>query len=167
MRAEAAQPQQCRLHRPASHLLRDVGQFRLGDYFKEQAIHHAWTPGKEWGLDPERLLVTIYRPDDEAFDLWKKLTGFTDEKIIRIPTKDNFWAMGSDGPCGPCSEIFYDHGDHIGAACRATPEEDGDRFVEIWNLVFMQNEQFEADEIVGDLTCSRSIPVWGSNASRR
>ena len=116
-----------------------LGNFSFGDYFKEQAIDHAWTLlTKEWGLDPERLLVTVYHTDDEAFDLWKKRTGFADEKIIRIPTKDNFWAMGSDGPCGPCSEIFYDHGDHIWGGPPGSPEEDGDRFVEIWNLVFMQ-----------------------------
>ncbi|MBX7492947.1 alanine--tRNA ligase [Qipengyuania sp. 1NDW9] len=128
-----------------------LGNFSFGDYFKEQAIDHAWTLlTKEWGLDPERLLVTVYHTDDEAFDLWKKRTGFADEKIIRIPTKDNFWAMGSDGPCGPCSEIFYDHGDHIWGGPPGSPEEDGDRFVEIWNLVFMQFTQ-EADEIVGDL----------------
>lgn len=128
-----------------------LGNFSFGDYFKEQAIDHAWTLlTKEWGLDPERLLVTVYHTDDEAFDLWKRRTGFADDKIIRIPTKDNFWAMGSDGPCGPCSEIFYDHGDHIWGGPPGSPEEDGDRFVEIWNLVFMQFTQ-EADEIVGDL----------------
>ena len=128
-----------------------LGNFSFGDYFKEQAIDNAWTLlSKEWGLDPDRLLVTVYHTDDEAFDLWKKRTGFADEKIIRIPTKDNFWAMGSDGPCGPCSEIFYDHGDHIWGGPPGSPEEDGDRFVEIWNLVFMQFTQ-ENDEIVGDL----------------
>ncbi|WP_324827088.1 alanine--tRNA ligase [Qipengyuania zhejiangensis] len=128
-----------------------LGNFSFGDYFKEQAILHAWTLlTKEWGLDPDRLTVTVYHTDDEAFDLWKKLTGFADHKIIRIPTKDNFWAMGSDGPCGPCSEIFYDHGDHIWGGPPGSPEEDGDRFVEIWNLVFMQHEQ-AADEIVSDL----------------
>ncbi|MBX7457221.1 alanine--tRNA ligase [Qipengyuania sp. 1NDH17] len=128
-----------------------LGNFSFGDYFKEQAIDHAWTLlTKEWGLDEDRLLVTVYHTDDEAFDLWKKRTGFADERIIRIPTKDNFWAMGSDGPCGPCSEIFYDHGDHIWGGPPGSPEEDGDRFVEIWNLVFMQFTQ-EADEIVGDL----------------
>ncbi|MXO95872.1 alanine--tRNA ligase [Erythrobacter aquimaris] len=128
-----------------------LGNFSFGDYFKEQAIDHAWTLlTKEWGLDPEKLLVTVYHTDDEAFELWKKRTGFADDKIIRIPTKDNFWAMGSDGPCGPCSEIFYDHGDHIWGGPPGSPEEDGDRFVEIWNLVFMQFTQ-EADEIVGDL----------------
>ncbi|MXO48349.1 alanine--tRNA ligase [Erythrobacter vulgaris] len=128
-----------------------LGNFSFGDYFKEQAIDNAWNLlTKEWGLDPERLLVTVYHTDDEAFELWKKRTGFADEKIIRIPTKDNFWAMGSDGPCGPCSEIFYDHGDHIWGGPPGSPEEDGDRFVEIWNLVFMQFTQ-ENDEIVGDL----------------
>ncbi len=128
-----------------------LGNFSFGDYFKEQAIDHAWTLlTKEWGLDKDRLLVTVYHTDDEAFDLWKKRSGFADERIIRIPTKDNFWAMGSDGPCGPCSEIFYDHGDHIWGGPPGSPEEDGDRFVEIWNLVFMQFTQ-EADEIVGDL----------------
>jgi len=128
-----------------------LGNFSFGDYFKEQAILHAWTLlTKEWGLDKDRLLVTVYHTDDEAFDLWKKLTGFADERIIRIPTKDNFWAMGSDGPCGPCSEIFYDHGDHIWGGPPGSPEEDGDRFVEIWNLVFMQFTQ-ETDKIVGDL----------------
>ena len=128
-----------------------LGNFSFGDYFKEQAIDHAWTLlTREWGLDANRLLVTVYHTDDEAFDLWKKRTGFADERIIRIPTKDNFWAMGSDGPCGPCSEIFYDHGDHIWGGPPGSPEEDGDRFVEIWNLVFMQFTQ-EADEIVGDL----------------
>ena len=128
-----------------------LGNFSFGDYFKEQAILHAWTLlTEEWGLDKDRLLVTVYHTDDEAFDLWKKLTGFVDERIIRIPTKDNFWAMGSDGPCGPCSEIFYDHGDHIWGGPPGSPEEDGDRFVEIWNLVFMQFTQ-ENDQIVGDL----------------
>jgi alanyl-tRNA synthetase len=128
-----------------------LGNFSFGDYFKEQAIDNAWNLlTKEWSLNPERLLVTVYHTDDEAFDLWKKRTGFADEKIIRIPTKDNFWAMGSDGPCGPCSEIFYDHGDHIWGGPPGSPEEDGDRFVEIWNLVFMQFTQ-ENDEIVGDL----------------
>ncbi|MBO9527898.1 MAG: alanine--tRNA ligase, partial [Sphingobium yanoikuyae] len=91
-----------------------LGNFSFGDYFKEQAIHHAWTLlTKEWGLPAEKLTTTVYHTDDEAFDLWKKIAGLPDHKIIRIPTKDNFWAMGDSGPCGPCSEIFYDHGDHI------------------------------------------------------
>ncbi|KHK91901.1 alanine--tRNA ligase [Novosphingobium malaysiense] len=128
-----------------------LGNFSFGDYFKEQAITHAWTLlTKEWGLPVEKLLVTVYHTDDEAFDLWKKIAGLPESKIIRIPTKDNFWAMGDDGPCGPCSEIFFDHGDHIWGGPPGSPEEDGDRFIEIWNLVFMQFEQ-EAGEIVGDL----------------
>ncbi|MGK2910182.1 MAG: alanine--tRNA ligase [Sphingobium sp.] len=128
-----------------------LGNFSFGDYFKEQAITHAWTLlTKEWGLDPDRLTATVYHTDDEAFDLWKKIAGLPEQRIIRIPTKDNFWAMGDSGPCGPCSEIFYDHGDHIWGGPPGSPEEDGDRFVEIWNLVFMQYEQ-EANEIVSEL----------------
>ncbi|MBN8484500.1 MAG: alanine--tRNA ligase [Sphingomonadales bacterium] len=128
-----------------------LGNFSFGDYFKEQAIIHAWTLlTKEWGLNPDRLTATVYHTDDEAFGLWKKIAGLPEERIIRIPTKDNFWAMGSDGPCGPCSEIFYDHGDHIFGGPPGSPDEDGDRFVEVWNLVFMQFEQ-AADEIVGEL----------------
>ena len=128
-----------------------LGNFSFGDYFKEQAILHAWTLlTKEWGLPAEKLTATVYHTDDQAFELWKKIAGLPDHKIIRIPTKDNFWAMGSDGPCGPCSEIFYDHGDHIPGGPPGSPDEDGDRFVEIWNLVFMQFVQ-EADAIVGDL----------------
>ncbi len=128
-----------------------LGNFSFGDYFKEQAIHHAWTLlTREWGLSPDRLTITVYHTDDQAFDLWKKVAGVPDSRIIRIATKDNFWAMGADGPCGPCSEIFYDHGDHIPGGPPGSPDEDGDRFVEIWNLVFMQFMQ-EADEITGDL----------------
>jgi alanyl-tRNA synthetase len=128
-----------------------LGNFSFGDYFKDQAIHHAWTLiTKEWGLDPERLTATVYHTDDEAFDLWKKVAGLPESRIIRIPTKDNFWAMGDDGPCGPCSEIFFDHGDHIPGGPPGSPDEDGDRFVEIWNLVFMQFEQ-AAGEIVSEL----------------
>ncbi|MEE4453191.1 alanine--tRNA ligase [Novosphingobium resinovorum] len=128
-----------------------LGNFSFGDYFKEQAITHAWTLlTKEWGLPVEKLLVTVYHTDDEAFDLWKKIAGLPEQKIIRIPTKDNFWAMGDEGPCGPCSEIFFDHGDHIWGGPPGSPEEDGDRFIEIWNLVFMQFEQ-SAGEIVGNL----------------
>jgi alanyl-tRNA synthetase len=128
-----------------------LGNFSFGDYFKEQAITHAWTLlTKEWGLSPEKLTATVYHTDDEAFALWKKIAGLPEERIIRIPTKDNFWAMGDNGPCGPCSEIFYDHGDHIWGGPPGSPEEDGDRFVEIWNLVFMQYEQ-ENNEIVADL----------------
>ena len=128
-----------------------LGNFSFGDYFKEQAIHHAWTLiTKEWGLDPDRLTATVYHTDDEAFELWKKVAGLPESRIIRIPTKDNFWAMGDDGPCGPCSEIFFDHGDHIPGGPPGSPDEDGDRFVEIWNLVFMQYEQ-AAGEIVSEL----------------
>ncbi len=119
-----------------------LGNFSFGDYFKEQAIHHAWTLiTKEWVLDPNRLTVTVYHTDDEAFDLWRKISGIPESRIIRIPTSDNFWSMGDTGPCGPCSEIFYDHGDHIHGGPPGSPDEDGDRFVEIWNLVFMQFEQ--------------------------
>src|SRR5215218_3830301 len=133
-----------------------LGNFSFGDYFKEQAITHAWTLlTKEWGLSPDRLTATVYHTDDEAFDLWRKISGLPESRIIRIPTKDNFWAMGDSGPCGPCSEIFYDHGDHIPGGPPGSPDEDGDRFVEIWNLVFMQYEQ-AAGEIVSELP-SKSI----------
>ncbi|WP_332811400.1 alanine--tRNA ligase [Sphingomonas sp.] len=121
-----------------------LGNFSFGDYFKEQAIHHAWTLlTKDWGLDPERLTATVYHTDDEAFDLWRKIAGLPESRIIRIPTSDNFWAMGDTGPCGPCSEIFFDHGAHIPGGPPGSPDEDGDRFVEIWNLVFMQYEQVD------------------------
>ena len=128
-----------------------LGNFSFGDYFKDQAITHAWTLlTKEWGLSPDRLTATVYHTDDEAFDLWKKISGLPESRIIRIPTKDNFWAMGSDGPCGPCSEIFWDHGPDFPGGPPGSPDEDGDRFVEIWNLVFMQHLQ-ENDVIVSDL----------------
>ena len=128
-----------------------LGNFSFGDYFKDNAIELAWSLiTREWGVDKDRLTVTVYHTDDEAFDLWKKIAGLPEQRIIRIATKDNFWAMGDNGPCGPCSEIFYDHGAHIYGGPPGSPEEDGDRFVEIWNLVFMQYEQ-EANEIVGDL----------------
>ncbi|MDQ0558470.1 alanyl-tRNA synthetase [Rhizobium mesoamericanum] len=124
-----------------------LGNFSFGDYFKERAIELAWNLiTKEFALDAKRLLVTVYHTDDEAFNLWKKIAGLPDEKIIRIPTSDNFWAMGDTGPCGPCSEIFYDHGDHIWGGPPGSPEEDGDRFIEIWNLVFMQYEQITKEE---------------------
>ncbi|MFZ4532126.1 MAG: alanine--tRNA ligase, partial [Alsobacter sp.] len=119
-----------------------LGNFSFGDYFKDRAIELAWTLiTKEYGLPVDRLMVTVYHEDDEAFDLWKKIAGLPDSKIVRIPTSDNFWAMGDTGPCGPCSEIFYDHGDHIPGGPPGSPGEDGDRFIEIWNLVFMQFEQ--------------------------
>jgi alanyl-tRNA synthetase len=124
-----------------------LGNFSFGDYFKANAIELAWNLiTKEFGLDAKRLLVTVYHTDDEAFDLWKKIAGLSDDRIIRIPTSDNFWAMGDTGPCGPCSEIFYDHGDHIWGGPPGSPEEDGDRFIEIWNLVFMQYEQVTKEE---------------------
>ncbi len=119
-----------------------LGNFSFGDYFKENAIEFAWNLiTKEYGLPADKLLVTVYHTDDEAHALWKKIAGLTDDRIIRIPTSDNFWSMGDTGPCGPCSEIFFDHGDHIWGGPPGSPEEDGDRFIEIWNLVFMQYEQ--------------------------
>lgn len=118
-----------------------LGNWSFGDYFKEEAISYAWdVVTKEFGLPKEKLTTTVYYNDDVAYNLWKKIAGLPDERIIRIPTKDNFWMMGDTGPCGPCSEIFYDHGEHIQGGPPGSPDEDGDRFVEIWNLVFMQNE---------------------------
>ncbi|MDE8344575.1 MAG: alanine--tRNA ligase, partial [Acidocella sp.] len=118
-----------------------LGNFSFGDYFKEQAILHAWTLlTRDFGLPAEKLLVTVYHTDDEAIALWKKIAGLGDDKIIRIATDDNFWKMGDTGPCGPCSEIFYDHGPAIPGGPPGSPDEDGDRFIEIWNLVFMQYE---------------------------
>ena len=123
-----------------------LGNFSFGDYFKERAIELAWTLlTKDFGINKDRLLVTVYHTDDDAFDLWRKIAGIPESRIIRIPTNDNFWAMGDTGPCGPCSEIFYDHGDHIWGGPPGSADEDGDRFIEIWNLVFMQFEQ-TADE---------------------
>lgn len=121
-----------------------LGNFSFGDYFKTEAIPFAWELlTKEFGIDKSKLLVTVYHTDDEAAAIWKKVAGLSDDRIIRIATNDNFWMMGPTGPCGPCTEIFYDHGDHIWGGPPGSPEEDGDRFIEIWNLVFMQNEQFE------------------------
>jgi alanyl-tRNA synthetase len=123
-----------------------LGNFSFGDYFKEQAIPHAWELlTKDFGLPKDKLLVTIYHDDEEAATLWKKVAGLGDDRIIRIATSDNFWMMGATGPCGPCSEIFYDHGPEIWGGPPGSPQEDGDRFIEIWNLVFMQFEQY-ADE---------------------
>jgi alanyl-tRNA synthetase len=123
-----------------------LGNFSFGDYFKEQAIEHAWELlHKRFGLAKDKLLVTVYHTDDEAFDLWRKISGLPESRIIRIEGADNFWAMGDTGPCGPCSEIFYDHGDHIEGGPPGSPNEDGDRFVEIWNLVFMQYDQQDID----------------------
>lgn len=126
-----------------------LGNWSFGDYFKEKAIYYAWNlVTKEFGLPQEKLTATVYHTDDEAFSLWKKIAGLPDERIIRIPTKDNFWSMGDTGPCGPCSEIFYDHGEHIQGGPPGSPDEDGDRFVEIWNLVFMQNEQLADGRLI-------------------
>ena len=126
-----------------------LGNFSFGDYFKELAIELAWNlVTKEFGLPEDKLLVTVHTSDEDAAALWRKVAGLPDSKIIRIPTSDNFWAMGDTGPCGPCSEIFYDHGDHIPGGPPGSPDEDGDRFIEIWNLVFMQFEQLTADERV-------------------
>ena len=119
-----------------------LGNFSFGDYFKDQAIHHAWTLlTKDFALPQDKLLVTVYSEDEEAAALWRKIAGLSDSRIIRIPTSDNFWRMGDTGPCGPCSEIFYDHGDKIPGGPPGSPDEDGDRFIEIWNLVFMQYEE--------------------------
>ena len=124
-----------------------LGNFSFGDYFKEQAIHYAWNLiTKDFGIDKNRLYVTVFHEDNEAFNFWKKIAGFSDDRIIRIATSDNFWSMGDTGPCGPCSEIFYDHGDHLKGGLPGTPDEDGDRFIEIWNLVFMQYEQISKDK---------------------
>ena len=121
-----------------------LGNFSFGDYFKEDAIPFAWELlTKDFGISKDKLLVTVYHTDDEAAAIWKKVAGLSDDKIIRIPTDDNFWRMGPTGPCGPCTEIFYDHGDHIWGGPPGSADEDGDRFIEIWNLVFMQFEQFE------------------------
>ena len=119
-----------------------LGNFSFGDYFKERAIELAWNlVTKEFGVPAERLTATVYIDDDEAFGLWKKISGLPERRILRIAGSDNFWAMGDTGPCGPCSEIFYDHGEHVSGGPPGTPEAEGDRFIEIWNLVFMQYEQ--------------------------
>ncbi len=125
-----------------------LGNFSFGDYFKHDAIPFAWELiTKEFSIDKNRLLTTVYHTDDEAFEIWKKV-GVPEDRIIRIATSDNFWQMGPTGPCGPCTEIFYDHGDHIWGGPPGSAEEDGDRFIEIWNIVFMQNEQFEDGSMV-------------------
>src|SRR5437762_131248 len=126
-----------------------LGNFSFGDYFKERAIELAWDLiTKDFGLAKDRLLVTVYADDEDAAGHWKKIAGFSDDRIIRIPTSDNFWAMGDTGPCGPCSEIFIDRGEHIWGGPPGSPEEDGDRFLEFWNLVFMQFEQVTKEERV-------------------
>ncbi len=124
-----------------------LGNFSFGDYFKEQAIIHAWNLlTKDFQLPKEKLSVTVYHEDEESFKLWKKIAGLSDDKIIKIATSDNFWSMGDTGPCGPCSEIFYDHGEKLKGGPPGSPDEDGDRFIEIWNLVFMQYEQISKDK---------------------
>ena len=124
-----------------------LGNFSFGDYFKEEAISLAWNLiTKEYGLDRNKLLVTVYHTDDAAAGFWKKIAGLSDDRIIRIATSDNFWAMGDTGPCGPCSEIFYDHGEDIWGGPPGSANEDGDRFIEIWNLVFMQFEQITKEQ---------------------
>src|SRR5690348_3858425 len=126
-----------------------LGNFSFGDYFKERAIELAWTlVTKEYGLPKDKLLITVYVDDDDAFKLWKKIAGVPDSKILRIAGSDNFWAMGDTGPCGPCSEIFYDHGSHIPGGPPGSADSEGDRFIEIWNLVFMQYEQLEGGKRV-------------------
>jgi alanyl-tRNA synthetase len=124
-----------------------LGNFSFGDYFKEQAIQHAWNLlTKDFALPKEKLLVTVYSEDTESFNLWKKIAGLPEDKIIKIATSDNFWSMGDTGPCGPCSEIFYDHGEQLKGGPPGSADEDGDRFIEIWNLVFMQYEQITKDK---------------------
>ena len=124
-----------------------LGNFSFGDYFKEKAIELAWNLiTKDFGLDKNKLYFTVFHEDDEAFNLWKKISGLGDDKVIRIKTSDNFWSMGETGPCGPCSEIFFDHGDHLKGGLPGTKDQDGDRYIEIWNLVFMQFEQVLKDK---------------------
>jgi alanyl-tRNA synthetase len=124
-----------------------LGNFSFGDYFKEEAIQYAWQLiTKEYSLPKDKLYVTVFSKDQEAYDLWHKITGFNEDRIIKISTSDNFWSMGDTGPCGPCSEIFYDHGDHLFGGLPGTKDQDGDRFIEIWNLVFMQFEQISKDK---------------------
>jgi len=124
-----------------------LGNFSFGDYFKEQAIIHAWNLlTKDFQLSKEKLSVTVFHEDEESFKLWKKIAGLSDDKIIKIATSDNFWSMGDTGPCGPCSEIFYDHGEKLKGGPPGSPDQDGDRFIEIWNLVFMQYEQISKDK---------------------
>jgi alanyl-tRNA synthetase len=124
-----------------------LGNFSFGDYFKEEAITYAWDLiTKEFQLPKEKLYMTVFSEDVEAYELWKKITGFSDSRIIKIPTADNFWSMGDTGPCGPCSEIFYDHGNHLKGGLPGTADQDGDRYTEIWNLVFMQFEQINKDK---------------------
>jgi alanyl-tRNA synthetase len=157
-----------------------LGNFSFGDYFKEQAIELAWNLiTKEFALPVEKLLVTVYIDDDDAFKLWKKIAGLPDSKILRIAGSDNFWAMGDTGPCGPCSEIFYDHGDHIPGGPPGSADADGDRFIEIWNLVFMQYEQLASGQRLNlprpsidtgmglERCCKAPTTITASTCSRR
>ena len=126
-----------------------LGNFSFGDYFKEEAIYFAWDLiTKKYEIDPNKLLVTIYHDDEQAESYWKKIANLPDSRIIKISTSDNFWSMGDTGPCGPCSEIFYDHGEKYFGGPPGSPNEDGDRFIEIWNLVFMQYEQIDTNNRV-------------------
>ena len=146
-----------------------LGNFSFGDYFKEQAIELAWNLiTKEYGLPADKLLVTVFTPRTRRRRATgRRSPGLSDSRIIRIPTSDNFWAMGDTGPCGPCSEIFYDHGDDIPGGPPGSPDQDGDRFIEIWNLVFMQFEQLTQDERVCRCPGPRSTPAWAWSASPR
>ena len=124
-----------------------LGNFSFGDYFKEDAIYFAWDLiTKKYEINPDKLLVTIYHDDEQAEKYWKKIAKLPDSRIIKISTSDNFWSMGDTGPCGPCSEIFYDHGEKYFGGPPGSPDEDGDRFIEIWNLVFMQYEQIDSQK---------------------
>ena len=126
-----------------------LGNFSFGDYFKEHAIEMAWNLiTKEFEINKDKLWITIYHTDEEAFNIWKKITGFNDERIVRISTNDNFWSMGETGPCGPCSEIFYDHGEDYEGSPPSEADDTRDRFVEIWNLVFMQYEQIDVNNSI-------------------
>ena len=126
-----------------------LGNFSFGDYFKDRAIELAWNlVTKDFGIDKKRLFVTVFHEDEEAFNFWKKIAGLSEDRIIKIPTADNFWSMGETGPCGPCSEIFFDHGEKLKGGLPGTKNQDGDRYIEIWNLVFMQFEQISKDKRV-------------------
>ena len=135
------------IHQGTIRFFEMLGNFSFGDYFKERAIELAWDLiTKDFGLDKNRLYFTVFNEDEEALNLWKKITGLGEDKIIKIATSDNFWSMGETGPCGPCSEIFYDHGDHLKGGLPGTKDQDGDRYIEIWNLVFMQFEQISKEK---------------------
>jgi alanyl-tRNA synthetase len=165
-RRQAQRSRQCRLHRAPPHLLRDARQFLLRRLFQGRGDRARLEPDHQGIRAPRRrLLVTVYHTDDEAADLWKKIAGLPDDRIIRIATSDNFWAMGDTGPCGPCSEIFYDHGEGIPGGPPGSPDEDGDRFIEIWNLVFMQYEQVDEGGARRACPSPPSTPAWGSSAS--